>query len=112
MLADNENAVAKREALAWVCGSRGIERSVADGDAGRSCNRPPHSFVLPIPHLDAKGQVGRYVVQIRIRQLPQNFVDAESGPSFIEQNMNETEKKVKSSSLCTSIVLAKHNTCV
>jgi hypothetical protein len=74
VLPDDEDAVAQREALARVGGYRGIERGVADGDASRSGNRPPDAFVVPIPHLDSEGQIGRDVVEVRIRQLPQKLV--------------------------------------
>ena len=74
MLPDDQNAVAEREALGRVGGNRGVECSMPDSDAGRSGDYPPNVQVVPVPHLDAEGQVSGDVVQVGVRQFAQKLV--------------------------------------
>jgi hypothetical protein len=69
VLANDEDAIAKRKPLAGEIGDSGIERGVTDGDAGRCGNYPLGMLVRPIPQLDPEGQVGWDTVQVRVRQL-------------------------------------------
>lgn len=67
MLPDDLYAVAQREALVWIVGNGGVERSVPDGDARRRGNHPPDVLVV---------QIGRDIVQVRIGQLAEQLVHA------------------------------------
>jgi hypothetical protein len=59
VLPDDMDAVAEREALARVRGYRSIKRRMSNCHVGRCCDRPPHSLVLPIPHISTRN--GRLV---------------------------------------------------
>ena len=77
VLPDDMDAIAEREALARVRGYRRIKGRMSN--CRWSMLRP--STALPCladpTHLDPEWQVGRHVVQVRVRQLPQDLVDAE-----------------------------------
>ena len=76
MLANDQYAVAQREALVGIGRNRGIERRMPNRDAGRRSNNPADVLVVAVPQLDTERQAGWDVVQVGIGQFAEQTVDA------------------------------------
>ncbi len=77
MLADDQDAVAQREALIGIVRNRSVERRVAYGNARRSSDDPSDVLVVAIPHFDAEGQPRRDVMEVGIGELAEQFIHPE-----------------------------------
>ena len=76
MLANDQHAVAEREALLRVVGNGGVESGVCDRDARRRGDDPANVLGVSIPYFDAERELRRNVVKVGVRQLAQQGVDA------------------------------------
>ena len=81
MLPNHQYPIPQREPLIRIIRNRRIHRGMADRHACRRRDHPPNMLIGLVPHLDPKGQVAWDVVQVRVGQLAQKFIDAENAPS-------------------------------
>jgi hypothetical protein len=77
MLPNHQYPIPQREPLIGIIRNRGIHRSMSNCNACRRRNHPPNMLIRLVPHLDPKRQVAGDVVQIRIGELPKQFIHSE-----------------------------------
>src|SRR3984893_16067997 len=75
MLADEHNALAKREVFVGPVPHRFVERCLRDEHGAGSSDHPANVERIPVPQLYPETHVGN-VVQIWVLKLPQQFVHA------------------------------------
>jgi hypothetical protein len=66
MLPNHEDPIPQREPLIGMIRNRRIHRGMSDRNASRRRDNPPNMLIRLVPHLDAKGEVARDVVEVRI----------------------------------------------
>jgi hypothetical protein len=76
MLPNHEYPIPQREPLLRIIRDGRIQRSMSDRNARRCRNHPSNMLIGLIPHLDPEGEVAGDVVEVRIGELPQKFIDA------------------------------------
>ena len=77
MLPNHEYPIPQREPLLRIIRNRRIQRSVPNRHTRRRRNHPANVLIRLIPHLDPEGEVAGDVVEVRIGELPKQFVHSE-----------------------------------
>ena len=77
MLPNQEYPISQCEPLIGIIRNRRIQRSMPDRNAGRRRNHPSNMLLRVVPHLNAEGEVAGNVVEVRIGELPKQFIHSE-----------------------------------
>ena len=77
MLPNYKYPVPQCEPLIGIIRNRSIHRSMANRHASRRGDHPANMLIRLVPHLDTKGEVAGNVVEVRIGELPQQFIHSE-----------------------------------
>ena len=77
MLPDYQYPIPQREPLIGIIRNRRIQRNMPDRNAGRRRNHPSNMLLRLVPHLNAAGEVAGNVVEVRIGELPKQFIHSE-----------------------------------
>ena len=77
MLPNNQYPIPQGEPLIRIIRNRRIQRRMPDRNASRRRNHPSNMLLRLIPHLNAEGEVAGNVVEVRIGELPKQFIHSE-----------------------------------
>ena len=78
MLPNHLYPIPQREPLIRIIRNRGIHRGMAHDYARRRRNHPSNMLIRLIPHLNPEGEVAGNVVEVRIGELPKQFIHSEA----------------------------------